>query len=133
MAETVVKPNAQGRFRIPPARKDNQRNVEVDLGATKPEDVSVIVKTMALPAKYDRENISINWFAVFGIRHKNQTLNVNGFAAITYTVTIDALPEGKRLFAYYAGEVYEVTDFQTSGTRTSFTLPNGDPGIGYGP
>jgi hypothetical protein len=128
MKETPVDRNAQGRYNIP-----GGRNVELDLGANDFTKLVVLEKELdpALPKTYER--INIQWFAAFGIRRLKADKTMGDYADISYTVSIDALPADKRLFAYYGGQIHEITDFNTDKNKTRFTLTVGDPPIGFGP
>lgn len=127
MGESRVARNARGRFNI-----RGQRNVEVDLGGNDTEKFAVIEKELEpdLPATFD--GIPIQWIAAFGVRHIKLDKTLGDFANIAYIVTLDAIPKGSRLFAYYGGEVHELT-FTTKGNRTRLALEVGDPPIGFGP
>lgn len=71
----------------------------------------------------------ITWFNAFGVREKASGRNAN----VTYTVTLQALPTGKRLFALYGGEPHEIATQQAGNNRIKFTLSVGDPPTGIGP
>lgn len=127
MRETPINRNARGRFEIPGKRK-----VELDLGENDHARFIVVQKEIApdLPSSYN--GINIEWFNSFGVRHRKADGSQGDYADITYTVIMDALPVGKRLFAYYGSEVHELR-FQTEGKQTRASLSVGDPPIGSGP
>lgn len=132
----------QNASRIPvPGKKP----VEIDLGDQNPDDYSVGQKKIGsdVPTK-SRDGITIEWFNAFGIRKKNKDGTLGDYADIAYTVVMDAIPSGKRLFAFYRGEVHEFTlqtgtaqlmdlYYRTEGDKTYAALSVGDPPLGYGP
>lgn len=126
--EREVARNASGRYNI-----SGKRNVELDLGSNDPKNFAVIEKDMdpAPPGEFD--GVPIQWIAAFGVRKRGKDNKLGDFARIKYTVLIDAIPVGKRLFAYYGGQVVEIKEFSTTGNRTHFELEVGDPPIGFGP
>ena len=128
MKENPVSRNASGRFNIP-----GSRNVELDLGTNDPALYVVVTKEIDpnLPAA-SADGVPIQWFAAFGVRLLNKDKSLGDYANIKYTIIMDALPAGKRLFAYYGGKLHE-RKFTTSGTKTRFDLEVGDPPIGFGP
>lgn len=69
------------------------------------------------------------WFNAFGVRAKSTGKN----AKVTYRVTLQALPTGKRLFALYGGGPQEVPTTDVGNGKIRFTLNVGDPPIGSGP
>jgi len=127
MKETPVNRNARGKYQV-----RGRRNIELDLGDHDPALFAVIEKEMEtnLPTSYD--GITIEWVNSFGVRHRGRDGKLGGYANVPYTVVMDALPVGKRLFAYYGGQVHEIT-FQTEGNQTRASLAIGDPPIGLGP
>jgi len=71
----------------------------------------------------------ITWFNAFGVRAKSTGKN----ADVTYAVTLQALPAGKRLFALYGGEPHEIATQEAGNGKIKFTLNVGDPPTGAGP
>ena len=71
----------------------------------------------------------ITWFNAFGVRAKSTGRN----ADVTYMVTLQALPAGKRLFAFYGGEPHEIATQDAGNGKIKFTLNVGDPPTGAGP
>lgn len=134
MAERTI--NAQnGRFIIPGRGKHAARKLELDLGGNDPSKFVVVEKDMPtkLPThKAGDPNFKYEWFACFGIRHLKTGGRHGDFADIHYTIILDALPAGKRLFAFYGGQVHELPT-QSIGNRIKASLNVGDPPIGMGP
>lgn len=128
MKETAVSRNARGSFNIP-----GSRNVELDLGVNDPTLFAVVTKTIDpnLPTT-SADGVPIQWIAAFGVRKVNKNKTLGAYANVKYSVMMDALPAGKRLFAFYGGKLHELT-FTTSGAKTRFELEVGDPPIGFGP
>lgn len=71
----------------------------------------------------------ITWFNAFGVRAKSTGRN----ADVTYKVTLQALPAGKRLFALYGGEPHEIPTQDAGNGKIRFSLNVGDPPIGSYP
>jgi hypothetical protein len=71
----------------------------------------------------------IIWFSAFGVR--DRTLRKD--ADVTYEVTLQALPKGKRLFVLYGGEPHEITARDAGKGKIKFTLSVGDPPTGAYP
>ncbi|HSB00587.1 MAG TPA: hypothetical protein VLE49_08050 [Anaerolineales bacterium] len=71
----------------------------------------------------------ITWFNAFGVRDKTSLKNAN----INYTVTLQAPPAGKTLFALYDGEPHEIKTEDAGKGRVKFTLSVGDPPVGHYP
>jgi len=71
----------------------------------------------------------ITWFNNFGVREKSSGKR----ADVTYTVTLQALPTGKRLFVLYGGEPHEPATQEAGNGKIKFTLNVGDPPTGAGP
>ncbi len=134
MAERAI--NAQnGRFTIPGRGKHAARKLELDLGSNDPSKFVVVEKDMPtnLPThKAGDPNFKYEWFACFGVRHRKAGGQHGDFADIHYTITLDPLPAGKRLFAFYGGQVHELST-QSVGNRIKASLNVGDPPIGMGP
>jgi hypothetical protein len=133
------KPNSNNRFVIPGQNKDD-KHIEIDMGKNDTTNNAVIVKDLDpnLPLQYTfieggvEQTISVKWLTAFGIS-KSSARNLDQYVnGITYTVELDAIPKGSRLFLYYDGQIYEQS-FTASGNRISFQLSRGDPPIGFGP
>jgi len=71
----------------------------------------------------------IVWFNAFGVRLKSTKKNEN----VSYTGTLQALPEGKKLFALYGGGPQEVPTEPAGNGKIRFNLSIGDPPLGAGP
>ena len=82
-----------------------------------------------IPEPTPYEDGYITWFNAFGVREK-ASLKV---ASITYTVTLQAPPAGKRLFALYDGTPHEIRPVDAGQGRVKFTLSVGDPPLGHYP
>lgn len=109
----------KGNNKIP--KYDSEIEIEVD---NKYEAYS---KDIPEPTPY--QGFTITWFNSFGVRKKSTGKN----ADVTYTVKLKKLPEGKRVFALYGGEVHELTAEDAGNGNIKFTLSVGDPPIGSGP
>jgi len=72
---------------------------------------------------------AIIWFNAYGVREKASRKD----ADVTYKVTLQALPEGKKLFALYEGKPHEIETKATAKGKITFTLSIGDPPLGSGP
>ncbi|HMB24701.1 MAG TPA: hypothetical protein VKP08_17775 [Anaerolineales bacterium] len=82
-----------------------------------------------IPEPTPFEDGFITWFNAFGVRNKASLKD----ADITYTVTLQAPPAGKRLFALYSGKPNEIKPEDAGKGRIKFTLSVGDPPIGHYP
>ncbi len=82
-----------------------------------------------IPDPTPYEDGFITWFNAFGIREKASLKTKD----ITYTVTLQALPVGKRLFALYDGTPHEIKPEDAGKGRIKFTLSVGDPPVGHYP
>ena len=116
-------------------RPGSKRGVRLHLGDNSPNDWDAVEKGLDanLPAKWTdpktKQEIGITWFINVGVEHKtNKSARPNN-----YTVSFDAFPTGKRLFAYHGNNIHELTDFSTANNRTTITLNVGDPPLGAGP
>ncbi len=134
MAERTI--SAQnGKYIIPGRGKHTARKVEIDLGSHDASKFIVVEKDFPanLPThKAGDPNFKYEWFACFGIRHAKAGGVPGDFANIEYTLTLDPLPAGKRLFAFYGGQVHEVPT-RSIGNKIRATLNVGDPPLGWGP
>ncbi len=118
--------HTNGKFTV-----GGRQNLEIDLGSNNPNNFIVVQKDIDSAAPTQWNGITIEWFISFGIRHKNVDGSAGAFANITHTITLDAIPTGKRLFAYYDNTVHELL-YRTVGKRISTSLSVGDPPIGMG-
>ena len=125
MPERPINP-ANGKFTI-----TGRRNIDIDLGNNDVSKFVVVQKDMdpTVPAQWN--GVTIDWFVSFGVRVRNADGSHGNFAAITYNVTLDPIPAGKRLFAFYNGRVQQLT-FQAAGNKIRFSLNVGDPPVGIG-
>lgn len=108
----------KGNNKIP--EYDSEVEVDVD---NKYEAYS---KDIPEPTQY--QGITITWFNAFGVREKSTGKD----ADVTYKVTLEALPAGKKLYALYAGEPHEIETQDDGHRKIKFTLNVGDPPIGMG-
>jgi len=108
----------KGNNKIP----DYDSEVEVDVD-NKYEAYS---KEIPEPTQY--QGITITWFNAFGVREKSNRKD----ADVTYKVTLQAPPAGKKLFALYGGEPHELTTEDGGPRKVKFTLNVGDPPVGIG-
>jgi len=115
---------ANEKFKIKGNKKipDYDSEVEIDVD-NKYEAYS---KDVPEPTQY--AGITIIWFNAFGVREKSNHKD----ADVTYKVTLQAAPAGKKLFALYDGEPHELTTEDDSHGKVKFTLNVGDPPIGMG-
>lgn len=82
-----------------------------------------------IPADTPYEGGYIKWFNSFGVREKSTGRN----ADVTYQVTLQSLPQGKRLFVLYDGEPHEIKTQKAGKGKDNFTLNVGDPPTGSFP
>src|SRR3989337_1467663 len=75
-----------------------------------------------IPAPTPFEGHEITWFNAFGVREKSTRKN----ADVSHTVTLQALPAGKRLVVLYGGEPHEVAMQDAGNGKVKFTLSVGD-------
>ena len=107
--------------------KKNIPNHDTDLEIEVDDMHEAYSKDVPAPTPY--QGGQITWFNAFGIREKATGKNKD----ITYTVTLQALSTGKRLFALYGGAVHELPTHDAGSGKIKFTLSVGDPPIGSGP
>lgn len=129
MPEIPIAPSADRRFVI-----HGKRTVELDLGSQDIHKFVVVQKDIDPKAPSEWNGIKIEWFVSFGIRQRKPDNTPGDFVNIPYTVILDALPTGKRLFAYYNDTVHEL-EFEPigNGKKIKCTLTVGDPPMGFGP
>lgn len=116
-------PNAKykikGNNKIP--NYDSELEIDVD------DKYEAYSKAIPEPTPY-RGGI-ITWFNSFGVREKSTHKDTD----ITYEVTLQALPAGKRLFALYGGEPHEIAPQGAGHGKVKFPLRVGDPPVGSFP
>jgi len=101
---------------------DSELEIDVD------DQFEAYSKTIPEPTPY--KDGYITWFNSFGVRRKSTGKNED----VTYTVTLQALPDGKTLFALYGGEPHEIkTEPVGNSGKVRFTLNVGDPPAGSYP
>ncbi len=100
---------------------DTRLEIEVD------EKYEAYSKPIPEPTPF--EDGFIIWFNAFGVREKASGKDAN----VTYNVTLQALPAGKRLFALYDGKPHELTTQSAGKGKIRFTLNVGDPPTGVFP
>jgi len=129
MPEVPVNPSANRRFVI-----RGKRAVELDLGSHNLTQYVVVQKDIDPHVPAEWNGIKIDWFVSFGIRHRKPDNTAGDFANIPYTVILDALQPGQRLFAYYNNTVHELA-FKPVGKsgKIKVSLDVGDPPLGCGP
>jgi len=108
----------KGNNKIP--NYDSELEIEVD------DKYEAYSKDIPDPTPY--QGGTITWFNAFGVREKSTGRDED----VTYKVTLQSLPAGKRLFALYGGQPHELTT-EPEGGKIKFTLNVGDPPIGSGP
>ena len=118
---------ANEKFKI--KGNDKIRNSEIEI------EVNDSYEAYSKPIPKDNTKIpggEVVWFNNFGIRDKQTKENKN----VTYTGTLDALPDNKLLFVLYPDNPVpqEVkTEPVGNSGKIRFTLSIGDPPIGSGP
>jgi hypothetical protein len=63
------------------------------------------------------------------VREKSSGKN----ADVSYKVTLQAMPAGKKLFVFYGGEAHEIATQDAGNGKVKFTLSVGDPPTGQFP
>ncbi len=109
----------KGNSKIP--NYDSELEIEVD------DKYEAYSKDIPEPTPY--QGGTIIWFNAFGVREKSSGKN----ADVTYKVTGQTPPAGKRLFALYGGEPQELATESAGNSKVKFTLNVGDPPVGAGP
>ena len=115
-----VKFKIKGNKKIP--NFDSELEIEVD---DKYEAYSKAIPEERTPYR----DAFITWFNAYGVREKSNGKD----ADVTYTVTLQALPPNKQLFALYGGEPHEIIVEEAGRGRVKFTLNVGDPPTGISP
>ena len=101
--------------------------IEVDIGSDHANKYDVVSKAIPEPSPY--EGGTITWFNAYGVKEKA----TGKYADISYTVTLSALPKGKKLFVLLSSGIQEVPTKSAGSGKIKFTLAIGDPPMGYGP
>lgn len=108
----------KGNNKIP----DYDSEVEVDV------DNKYEAYSKEIPDSTQYQETTIIWFNAFGVREKSTGKD----ADVTYKVTLETPPAGKKLFALYGGGPHELTTEDDGHRKVKFTLNVGDPPIGMG-
>lgn len=116
-------PNAKYKIKGNNKIPDYDSELEIDV------DDKYEAYSKAIPEPTPYEGGTITWFNAFGVREKSTRKDKD----ITYRVTLQALPAGKRLFALYGGEPHEIATENAGNGKIRFTLSVGDPPTGAGP
>jgi len=111
----------KGNNKIP----DYDSELEIDVD----DKYEAYSKDIPEPTPYGGKNQYIIWFNAFGIREKANGKN----ADVAYTVALQALPQGKKLFVLYGGEPHEIKPERREDGRDHFPLNIGDPPTGSFP
>lgn len=114
-----MKYKVKGNNKIP--NYDSELEIDVD------EKYEAYSKDIPDPTPF--ENGYITWFNAFGVKEKSSGKNAN----VTYKVTLQAPPTGKRLFVFYDGTTHEISTQDAGSGKVRFTLNVGDPPTGYYP
>ena len=109
----------KGNNKIP--NYDSELEIDVD------DKYEAYSKDIPDPTPY--QGGTITWFNNFGVREKSNKKKANA----TYTVTLQALPEGKRLFVLYGGEPHEIIPTAAGNGKVKYELNEGDPPNGFYP
>lgn len=128
MAERRLQAGKSGLFSV----SSRGPKVDLHLEQNDPAKFHVIEKDMPTNLPTEWKGMKINWFTCFGVRHKNSDGSDGDFADVEYSVHLDALPAGKRLFTHHGGQTHELS-FKTEGGKTKINLAVGDPPLGWGP
>ena len=107
--------------------KGNIPNYDTDLEIEVDDKYEAYSKPVPEPTPY--QDGYITWFNNFGIREKSTGKTKD----ITYVVTLQAPPTGKRLFVLYGGEPHEIQPEAAGNGKVKFTLNVGDPPSGMYP
>ncbi len=114
-----AKYKVKGNNKIP--NYDSELEIDVD------DKYEAYSKPIPEPTPY--QDGFITWFNAFGVKEKASGKNTD----VTYKVTLQASPAGKRLFALYGGEAHELSTQDIGNGKITFTLSVGDPPIGHYP
>ena len=116
---------ANAKYKIKGNKKVPGYNSEIEIDV----DDKYEAYSKAIPDPTLYQGFTITWFNSFGVREKTSRKDAN----VTYKVKLKKLPEGKRVFALYGGEVHELTTDDDGNGNIKFTLSVGDPPVGTGP
>ncbi len=116
---------ANAKFKI--RGKGNIPNYVTDLDIEVDDRYEAYSKPVPDPTPF--ENGFITWFNAFGVREKVSGKDAN----IQYTVTLQALPAGKRLFYLHNNQPHEISTADAGSGKVTFTLDIGDPPSGMYP
>ncbi len=116
---------ANAKFKI--RGKGNIPNYVTDLDIEVDDIYEAYSKPVPDPTPF--ENGFITWFNAFGVREKVSRKDAN----VQYTVTLQALPAGKRLFYLYNNQPHEISVEDAGGGKARFSLGIGDPPVGTFP
>ena len=123
--------DAGGKFKLKGKNIPNfDSEIEVDIGSGNEAKYDVVSKEIPDPTPY--EGGTITWFNAYGIRKKGEP-DKKKYADIQHTVTISALPTGKKLFVQLPTGIVEVPTESAGNGKIKFHLAVGDPPTGYGP
>lgn len=114
-----AKYKVKGNNKIPDY--DSELEIEVD------DKYEAYSKDIPEPTPY--QGGFITWFNAFGVKEKKSGKD----ADVTYKVTLQTPPTGKRLFALYGGEPHEIPTEDAGNGKVRYTLNVGDPPNGYFP
>jgi hypothetical protein len=111
----------KGNNKIP--NYDSELEIDVD------DKYEAYSKDIPEPTPHGEKNQYITWFNAFGIREKATGQN----ADVPYTVSLQSLPEGKKLFVWYDGKAHEIKLEKGESGKEHFPLNIGDPPTGQFP
>jgi hypothetical protein len=103
--------------------------IEVDIGTEKAKTHKVVSKKIPDDTPYGKGKIT--WFNAYGVKLKNN--DKDEYEDIPYTVTLNKLPDGKKLFLKLPAGIVEQGTEQAGTGKIKFTLAIGDPPTGFGP
>jgi hypothetical protein len=119
---------SNGKFKIKGKHiPDFDSDIEVDIGSNNVGNHDVTDKPIPDPTPY--QGGTITWFVAFAVKEKSN----GSYANINYTVTLNELPKGKKLFVLLSSGIEEVATHSAGSGKIKFTLAIGDPPLGMGP
>lgn len=107
--------------------KGNIPNYETDLEIEVDDKYEAYSKAIPDPTPF--EDGHITWFNAFGVREKTSGKDAN----VRYKVTLQKLPEGKRLFYLYDNQPHEIFPEEEGNGKVRYYLEIGDPPNGSYP